>query len=359
MLVRDPHTRLYGQAVRNHLFFEPISGIWDDIAKLKHPPLPRPLSNSVSTQRESKILLSREVTQTKPKTQEKDRSPVVPKSILKRRPSHVENLPVTDPEVTSNNDGIPDYIVPWVDPEPEPQVCGSCAASLESPGKGGDDTARVLDSSLIIPEDLPPPLDDHVQLDPSSAGDRDSPMSSASSYVSTPKSNERLSISADIDDELLSAAEACRNLEVYLSTGFYFNELPVHAESPVHAEVHTPEPIPLPSVSDSPSLISNNLDSGCDVDEPVSPIEVTDRDPPIHLSDQDNAADWSFENEITMAVLDAMNQRSKSPLREEIELGVLEPQLSSPRGRSRSSQTRNSIRQTFESFRRKIRPIAT
>jgi hypothetical protein len=300
------------------------------------------------------------MTQTKPKTQEKDavvRSPVVPKSILKRRTtqtSNAENPPVTDPEVTSNGDAIPDYIVPWVDPEPEPEVCGSCAASLEGPDEGGDDTARVPDSSLIIPEEPSPPLDDDVQLDSSSAGDRSSPKSSVSSLISAPKSPGRLSILADIDDELLSAAEACRNLEVYLSTGFYFNE------SPVRAEVHTPEQIPLPSVSDSPSLISNNLDSGCEVDEPESPIEVTDRDPPIHLSDQDNPADWSFEDEITMAVLDAMNQRSKSPLKDEIEFGVLEPQQSpSPRVHSISSQTRDSIRRTFENFRRRIRPIAT
>jgi hypothetical protein len=200
--------------------------------------------------------------------------------------------------------------------------------------------------------------------------DHGSPKSSASSSYSTHKSLRRFSM--DMDDELLSDAEACLNLEAYLSTGLYFTGL--SAEPVAHDEIHVLEPIlehiQFPPTPDSLSLVSKTSDPVNEVQGTQSSIEVTDREPPIDVSDNDNPADWTFEDEITMAVLDAMDQRSKSPpkspprspLKEDIELGVLaspelvpSAELTSP-GRPRLRQTRTSIRRTFERFRRRIRP---
>ena len=305
------------------------------------------------------------MSQTKLPTPDKDRSPAVPKSILKRRPTQTipeKSMLVTDPEVTSNQDEFPDYIVPWGS---DPEICGNCAASAESDA-GGDDTSHVPDSGVvIIPADNPPPLDNHPQLDPRTVIDHDSAIASTSSSYSTHKSLGHHSM--EMDDDLLSDAEACLNLEAYLSTGHYFN-----AESVAHDGDHVLEPMlehnPSSSVPDSSSLLSNTSDPVDEVQETQSSIEVPDRESPIDVPSHDNLADWSFENDLTLAVLDAMDQRSKSPpkspLKEETELGVLaSPELAPDRelgpspDRPRLGQTRNSIQNTFERFRRRIRPV--
>jgi len=177
-----------------------------------------------------------------------------------------------------------------------------------------------------------------------------------------------------MDDELLSDAEACLNLEAYLSTGLYFNGHP--AEPVAHNEVQVLEPtleqLLLPAAPDSSSLVLRTFDPIDEVQDTQSSIaqssiEVTDREPLIDGPDYDAPADWTFEDAITMAVLDAMDQRSKSPPKsppqQDIELGVLgspdlarSAELAPSPSHPRLRQARSSIRRTFESFRRRIRP---
>ncbi|OCH92786.1 kinase-like protein [Obba rivulosa] len=42
VLIKDPAGRLYGTAIKEHPFFNSLGGLWDDIAALQYPPLPRP-----------------------------------------------------------------------------------------------------------------------------------------------------------------------------------------------------------------------------------------------------------------------------------------------------------------------------
>jgi hypothetical protein len=250
-----------------------------------------------------------------------------------------------DQNTTSNQNIIPEYIIPWITGSHGGQSASSVRAT-----ENDNNSFLVSDSGIVMSEDLPslktPPP--HIQeLDePLPYSCEDSPDSTVSTSIFNPESLE-------IDEELLSAAAAYRHLEALLSSGSYYIDPPQRpTDEAQKAFTENEDPFPLEQYrpSNIPSIFPPTET------QPSSPLATDDRFASLEIAEVENVGNWSFEDEITVAVLDAMDQRPPlSPSdKTDHEFGI----ISSGDSHAKTTPLRRrtaSVRMTFEKLRRSLR----
>jgi hypothetical protein len=411
LLVRNSRDRLSGSAVKSHPFFEPIVGLWEDIASLRYPPLPNTASShfdlgvsldcdynaaEIDWKLESGVGASSSETEIRPSSEEAKMANLAlstdietgecvedgqmsPKSSrghealwLRRSMKSNRSYEGSEYDTAVSREGVvPDYIIPWIT-GPSARTCEAedgCNTSLVEEGSsvylGGD---RVLDSGLVTPEDIPLPRTSHHRrlrkLDeprPDSRKGSPSPsFSSASSYSST------FSELVETDDELLSAAENYRRLEELLASGSYFTDYPPRDDA--YNKAGRQDKIPQRRVR----LLSSGVSAfpPRHLKKKSVAVEESDVDISGFVTDSiwstllggDQTIRWSFEDEITMAVLDAIDDRGGVSVEaKETEFGVIsdEQHLAIGFSQPKREKRKQSLRKTLETIKRRFRATRT
>ena len=392
LLVRDNRGRLSGPAVKTHPFFEQLSRIWNDVALLKHPPLPNPpsseLADKVSLHYGEKVTVEKSVARTLDLStlstgtvtsrggiaglneadgaEEFAKGTISSTPVRKRKPSKrytPHHRSDTVRSVASDQNVSLERSISWKAERNVKHVkfSGDYISGTEAT-EHDNHPYNISDSGLVIPEDIPPspdfPHPTHDDDEPLPYLRPDSPNSSLSSSIYTPQSHSVLPEPVDVDEELSAAAETYRYLEAFLSSGSYFTDPPLCEQAHISQDT-------VDEINNSPLLIRDrkpsigSVISGILYDIPIQPV-VAAPDPisvPSPMtSERDNAMDWSFEDKITLAVLDAMDQRPSLP--SDQEFGALPPseedqaQVTVVRRQRRAE----SVRRTFQKFRRKFVP---
>jgi hypothetical protein len=413
LLVHNFRDRLHGLAVKDHPFFEPVSALWEDIASLKCPPLPRlaagqlnheasPVSNPEAKSAESADRNGNpEDTACGPSSSEadpqlsSDANQLVVNTIntvdinnvseqgLPDRPGEgPDEDDQTSPKSSRGHEAlwlrrtmtinrsneeresdsaanreevVPDYILPWITGV---RVQLTENTNTTSNVRNDDRVADGFTGDAVSPRPFCNPSHRN-----SREGSPSPSLSSPSSYSST--SSEP---GGETDDELLLAVENYRRLEELLASGSYFTEHPTRDESPSPHNVDSHKSARIDNTSSHRVRISGvspfsplhpTAPPESDVD--ISGLVLSDAFWRAFLQGDRQEVTWSFEDEITMAVLDAMDHRHQPTVEErnEFEFGVIEEP---PRAGIRVSvmptlkrqKRKQSIRKTFEKVKRRF-----
>ena len=402
LLVHNFRDRLHGLAVKDHPFFEPISALWEDIASLKCPPLPRLTAGQLNHEAEaveansaksadgadgngnpedtacgpssSEAVLqlssdantvdinnvSEQGLQDRPGEGPDEDGQMSPKSSrghealwLRRTMTINRSNEERESECAANREEVvPDYILPWI---------------TGVRGQLTDNTSNVRNDDRVadgFAGDVASPRPFCNPLHPNSREGSPSPsLSSPSSYSST--SSEP---GGETDDELLLAVENYRRLEELLASGSYFTEHPTRDESPSPHNVDSHKSARIDNTSSHRVRISgvspfspHNPTAPPESDVDISGLVLSDAFWRAFLQGDRQEVTWSFEDEITMAVLDAMDHRHRPTVeveeQNECEFGVIEEP---PRAGIRVMPTlkrqkrKQSIRKTFEKVKRRF-----
>ena len=343
-----------------------------------------------SSSREAKPALNTDIIQGPPGASGSESMKDSPKSSqgqgtlwLKRSMSTRRSLDGSDcDDVISHDEVIPDYIISWIT-GPIIQPCdgeNACSLTVEDGGSVYLGDRANSDSGLVIPGgiDSSSPMPRHRSNEVDEQRRPNLRSHSPSSSLSSPSSYSVTSSEPeDTDDDLLSALENYRRLEALLASGSYFTELSsrdADASHKIIGRLVRENPINASAVATASAAIATTTTTTTTATQ-----HQTRAEPIIDISElvsdsvwraflqSEHATTWSFEDEITMAVLDAMEQRPPvCPQRpavcpqpsviDESEFGVIEEEPVPMRlaDRQQQEKQKRSLRKTLEKVKRRF-----